>query len=108
VPKSEAQEKDVPVATRLVPDARATHYWDETGVTMRDYRATLGLPDDAWDVYLVYDRHARWDGELPPKPDYWMHQLGPPGDRRISRPYLDPAVFAVHVTSLLGRRAGAS
>jgi hypothetical protein len=103
-----AQEKDVPVATRLVPDVRATQYWDGTGVTMRDYRAALGLPEDAWDVYLVYGPDARWDGELPPKPDYWMHQLGPPGDPQIRGPYLDPAVFAAHVRSALGRRAGAS
>ena len=98
----------MPVATRLVPDVRATHYWDSTGVTMRDYRAVLGLPEDAWDVYLVYGPDARWGGELPPKPIYWMHQLGSPREPRVDGPYLDPAVFAARVRSLLGRRAGAS
>ena len=98
----------MPAATRLVPDARATHYWDGGGVTVQQYRNALGLPEDAWDIYMVYGSNARWDGELPPRPDYWMHQLGPPGDPRINGPYLDPAAFAARVSSLLGRRAGAS
>ena len=33
----------------------------------------------AWDIYIFYDRDARWD-ENPPKPIDWMHQLG--GGRR--------------------------
>ena len=54
VPKRGGKEKDVPVATRLVPDARTTHYWDGSGVTMRTFQSVLGIPEDAWDVYLVY------------------------------------------------------
>ena len=34
VPKKGATEKDVGVATRVVPDARALHYWDGSGATM--------------------------------------------------------------------------
>jgi hypothetical protein len=107
VPQLGAQEEDVPVATRFVPDARATHYWDGTGGTMRSYRATLALPEDAWDVYMVYGPDARWDSELPPKPVYWMHQLGSADEPRVKGPYLDPAVFAAKVTTLLeGRGMG--
>ncbi len=29
----------------------------------------------AWDVYLLYGADANWEKE-PPKPDFWMHQLG--------------------------------
>jgi hypothetical protein len=96
------------VATRLVPDARVTHYWDGGGVTMRQYRSALGLSEDAWDIYMVYGPRARWDGELPPKPDYWMHQLGSPKEPRVNGPYLDPAAFAARANALLAGRAGAS
>jgi hypothetical protein len=95
------------VATRFVPDARATHYWDGTGVTMKGYRATLGLPEDAWDIYMVYWPGVRWEGELPPKPDYWMHQLGSEREPRVNGPYLDPEVFAAQVGIVLnGREVG--
>jgi hypothetical protein len=104
VPKRGGKEKDVPVATRLVPDARATHYWDGSGVTMRTFQSVLGIPEDAWDVYLVYGPGARWEGELPPKPDYWMHQLGSRGEPRVNGPYLDPNEFAQRATALLGAR----
>jgi hypothetical protein len=30
-----------------------------------------------WDFWTVYGPEVVWDGELPPKPDFWMHQLGP-------------------------------
>lgn len=33
----------------------------------------------AWDIYMFYDKDARWD-EHPPKPIDWMHQLS--GGRR--------------------------
>jgi hypothetical protein len=104
VPQLGGQEDDVPVATRFVPDARATHYWDGLRVMMRGYRATLGLSEDAWDVYLVYGSRVRWEGELPPKPDYWMHQLGSEREPRAKGPYLDPEVFAQNVLRLLRGR----
>ena len=31
----------------------------------------------AWDVYFVFGAKAKW-GDAPPKPDFWMHQLGGP------------------------------
>jgi hypothetical protein len=101
VPKLYGHEKDVPVATRYVPDARATHYWDSAGVLVRQYDTVLALGEDAWDVYMVYGPSARWDGTTPPKPDFWMHQLGP----RVPGPYLDPAIFAAYANSLLAHTA---
>jgi len=97
VPKKGAAEGDVGVATRVVPDVRALHYWDETGVTMRQWRQVLGVNEDAWDVYLLYDRSAKWTGDLPPKPRFWMHQLGGLDDSR----YLDPDVFAAQTNAVL-------
>ena len=85
VPKRGAEEKDVGVATRLVPDTSAMQYWDGSGVTMHVYDKVLGLGQDAWDVYFLYGPSARWDRELPPKPDYWMHQLqGQPPERLLN------------------------
>ncbi|PYP88270.1 MAG: hypothetical protein DMF61_06660 [Blastocatellia bacterium AA13] len=75
VPKVGAREPDVDAATRLVADRRALHYWDEEGLLLRSYRPALGITKDAWDVYMVYGPAARWEGEAPPQPEYWMHQL---------------------------------
>jgi len=104
VPQLGGQEADVPVATRFVPDARATHYWDGTGGTMRGYRATLGISEDAWDVYMVYGPLARWDRDVPPSPVFWMHQLGSEDEPRVQGPYLDPGVFAAQVDRILNGR----
>lgn len=104
VPKLNGGEKDVPVATRLAPDERATHYWDGQGGLMRAYTQTLALPEDAWDGYLLYDPGTRWDGELPPRPPFWMHQLGSHGRPRVPGPYLDAGVFADSASQVLARR----
>lgn len=88
------------MATRLIADARAVHFWDGNGLTLKAYQTVLGLPGDAWDVYMLYGPDARWDDELPPKPDFWMHQLG--GD--VAAPFLDPDVFAARAKALLAPR----
>ena len=97
VPKKGATEKDVGVATRVVPDARALHYWDGSGATMKQWQQVVGLNEDAWDVYFLYDRSAKWTGDLPPKPRFWMHQLGGLDESK----YLDPDIFAAQTNSLL-------
>jgi hypothetical protein len=97
VPKRGATEKDVGVATRVVSDLRALHYWDESGATMQQWRQMMGMTEDAWDVYFLYDRSAKWTGDLPPKPRFWMHQLGSLSEQ----PYLDPDVFAAQTNVLL-------
>lgn len=98
VPELGAEEKDVGVATRIVPDSRVIHYWDGEGLTMRGFQTLLGLPGNAWDVFMVYGPAARWNGDLPPKPDYWMQQLQ--GAEPLA-PRLDPDVFAEHANALL-------
>lgn len=104
VPKLRGAEKDVPVATRLLPDDRAEHFWDSTAAVMGAFTRTLGFGEDAWDVYLLYGPEARWDGEIPPKPEYWMHQLGSKNTPRVNGPYLDPQVFATKANEMLTRR----
>jgi hypothetical protein len=100
VPKKGAEEKNVGVATRVVPDSRALHYWDGSGATMQQWRQVIGIDEDAWDVYFLYDRSAIWTGDLPPKPAFWMHQLGGVMPDRA----LDPDVFAAQANALLKTR----
>ena len=52
-----------------------THRWDGERKVGSIYSETLGLTSVAWDIYLLYGRGTRWDSEVPPKPDFWMHQL---------------------------------
>jgi hypothetical protein len=102
VPVLAATEADVPLATRFVPDARASHFWDRDRTLARAYRASLGLGEDAWDVYLLYGPNAHWSGHQPPAPDFWMHQLGSIDAPRAAAPHLAPDAFAARVSALLG------
>ncbi|HKO15276.1 MAG TPA: hypothetical protein VJU87_03500 [Gemmatimonadaceae bacterium] len=101
MPKKGATERDVAVATRLVPDPRATHFWDGSGVTMREYQKLLRIPAEAWDVYFLYPPGARWTDSLPPAPVYWMHQMGVLGGPNAPAPRLDPDELARHTNMLL-------
>lgn len=104
VPVLAATEADVPLATRFVPDPRASHFWDGDRALARAYRASLGLGEDAWDVYLLYGPNARWTDNQPPTPDFWMHQLGSIDAPRAAAPHLVPDVFAAKVSALLAER----
>ncbi len=95
-----ARELDVPEATRTVPDPRAEHYWNPGGELMDATASVLGLDQQAWDVYLGYGPTARWDGAPPPKPDFWMHQLG---GTEVGAPRLDAAAFEARTAELLSR-----
>jgi hypothetical protein len=106
VPKVGGQARHVPEATRLVPSAGALHYWDQTGTLMERYAEVLGFGEDAWDVYLLYGPGARWEGELPPAPDFWMHQLGTPERPRVEGPYLEAGKLRARVAELLGEPGG--
>jgi hypothetical protein len=101
VPKVGGADSDVPEATRYAHDARASHYWDEGGNLMAQYTTVLELPVDAWDVFMVYGPEARWEGSEPPKPDYWMHQLGSKEQPRVEGLFLDGKTFADKVSTLL-------
>jgi hypothetical protein len=93
VPMVRGLERDVPLASRELPDARAAHYWDGTGQLMDGYQQVLGISERAWDVFLVYGNDARWEGDLPPAPLYWEHQLGTREQPRVQGPYLDGPTF---------------
>jgi hypothetical protein len=101
VPMSRGRERDVPRATGEVPDSRASHYWDGEKVLVKGYREALKLPEDAWDIFLLYGPAAKWEGALPPQPDYWMHQIGTRARPRVDGPYLDPATFLARTRAML-------
>jgi hypothetical protein len=105
VPMFRGMERDVPAATTEVPDPRARHYWDGDSLLVDGYRRTLSLPEPGWDLFLLYDRDARWDGDEPPAPAYWMHQLGSAARPRVDGPYLDAGVFLERTRQLLSGRS---
>ena len=97
-------EKDVPQAAKLLRNDHVQHYWNASGSFGRELSDGLGLRVDgeavyAWDVWLVYGPDAVWDGEHPPKPDYFMHQLWALGSTDLPR--FDSQVFAQRVHQLL-------
>jgi hypothetical protein len=99
VPKLRGMERDVPSATLQFPEPRALHFWDRPSVLVQGYRDTLGLPEDAWDVFMLYGPEARWDGDRPPAPTHWAHQLGSKDKPRVHGPWLDGDVFLQKVLS---------
>ena len=101
VPMFRGMERDVPEATRSLSDPRTRHYWDGDSLLVKSYRHTLALSEDAWDVFLLYDRQARWEGDTPPTPVFWMHQLGSRRKPRVHGPWLDAATFLRRTRDLL-------
>jgi hypothetical protein len=97
VPELGAHEGDVAEASRLVPDPRASHYWDPGEVVGSAYGRLLPTPTAAWDVYMLFGRSASWPMSGVPKPDFWMQQL----DGVTDAPRLDGDVFASVAARLL-------
>jgi hypothetical protein len=108
VPMFRGMERDVPKASTEVPDQRSFHYWDGASLLVNAYRDTLGLPEPAWDIFLLYDRSARWDGDSPPKPAYWMHQLGSARRPRVNGPFLNAATFLERTRQLIAPGSSSS
>ena len=107
VPTLGATEQHVPDAAALVTGgAHVTNYWEDSGIIGRLYEATLGFDDVyAWDVWMVYKPGVRWEGRLPPKPDFAMHQLR--SHPKVSKlmPLLDSKQFAAVVNGYLAELA---
>ena len=78
-------------------DFRVGHYWDPNRVLGRMLSRTLNLKTQiAWDVYLVYPPDHPWNTELPPQPEFWMHQL----DEEPTL-YLDPLRMKQKVQAMI-------
>ena len=63
-------------AVTLFPDERVKNYWVRTRAVGELFQASIELDGEpAWDVYLVYEPGVVWDGDAPPEPTFFMHQL---------------------------------
>ena len=83
----------------MFSDARVKQFWDPDRIFGSLMSQTLNLTISiAWDVYLLYLPDHPWDGELPPVPEFWMHQQ----DEDMSL-YLDPQRLKQYVQTLLER-----
>ena len=43
------------------------------GTAFQDH---IGLESPAWDVWMLFAPGVVWEGDLPPEPTWWEHQLG--------------------------------
>ena len=66
-------------AARIFDDPRVRQYYDPRGSHLAGKAFAHGLIREgagvAWDVYMFYDKDARWDEDSPPKPIDYVHQL---------------------------------
>jgi hypothetical protein len=70
-------ERSARKATTLLPDKRVRNYWIGSQSIGEMFQGPLFLEGEpAWDVYLVYGPEVTWDSATPPRPDFYMHQLG--------------------------------
>ncbi|NNF05264.1 MAG: hypothetical protein HKN21_00755 [Candidatus Eisenbacteria bacterium] len=84
-------ERSARKATSLLPDARVQNYWTRTTSVGELFQKPINLTTEpAWDVYLVYEPGVVWEGDSPPKPTFFMHQLGGrlPDGQRLDGPEL--------------------
>ncbi len=95
VPQLHGTRRDAMQASRIIDDRRTRHYWDGSYASGPAFERTLAIGEPAWDVYLAYAPGIRWTTDFPPRPTYWMHQLGV-----SNAPRLDATVFAEHVRDL--------
>jgi len=55
-------------------DKRVISIWDSEGVSSRQWQLALRIDQQAWDVYMIYDKGHRWIS-APESPDFCMRQL---------------------------------
>lgn len=75
VPTLGAKEEHVADTIPLLDGPRVHHYWEESGIIGRLYTEVMDVGMYVWDFWAIYGPNARWDEVLPPKPDYYEHQL---------------------------------
>jgi hypothetical protein len=96
VPQLFGTQPDAVRASRLIDDPRAVLYWDGSDVTGTEFGRMLPTPSAAWDVYLLYPPGVRWITQQPPRPVFWMQQLG-----IDNAPYLNASILADRIRKLL-------
>lgn len=89
-------------ATTLFSDSRVAQYWVSTTAVGEVFQSPINLTTEpAWDVYLLYPSGVTWDGAGPPRPVFFMHQLG---GRLPEEARLDGPKLAERVRLLLSRQ----
>lgn len=84
-------------------DPRVAEAWDGHRAAGALFARMLKLKGTAWDVYLLYPRGVRWEGDAPPSPTFWMHQLKAE-DGADQKFCLDPARLRQQTLALLEKR----
>ena len=97
VPTLGAREDHVAETIPLLQGPRIHHYWEDSGIIGQHYTEVMDVFMYVWDFWAIYGPDARWEGTLPPKPDYFEHQLGSTSGRSRGFPkelVLDASRFA--------------
>jgi hypothetical protein len=76
VPTMGAKENHAVDSIPLLDGPRIYHYWEETGIIGQHFTEVMDVEMYVWDFWAIYGPDHRWDGVLPPTPDYYEHQLG--------------------------------
>ena len=106
VPALGAREEHVAATIPLLQGPRIHHYWEDSGIIGQHFSEVMEVEMYVWDFWMIYGPEARWDGLLPPAPDYFEHQLGVTSGRFRGFPrekVLDAERFAAEAASYLAR-----
>ena len=85
----------------LFEGLQVVHAWDPERQLGQSFAKTLGLGSTAWDFYCLYAPGVRWEGNEPPQPTFWMHQL-PSTSGADQDLVLFPRRFSQELLRLLG------
>ncbi len=85
----------------LFEGRQVIHAWDPERQLGNLFTKTLSLRSTVWDFYFLYAAGVRWEGNEPPQPTFWMHQLpsASGADRDL---VLYPTRFSRELLALLG------
>ena len=106
VPALGAREEHVAASIPLLQGPRIHHYWEDTGIIGQHYSDVMDVEMYVWDFWMIYGPEARWDGLMPPAPDYYEHQLGVTSGNFRGFPrekVLDAERFAAQTATYLAR-----
>ena len=76
VPTMGALEKHAAGTIPLLRGPRIHHYWEDSGIIGQHFSDVMDVDMYVWDFWAIYGPAATWDGMLPPKPEYYEHQIG--------------------------------
>lgn len=108
IPMMDVDDREAAVTEAARLDlAGIEHVWDGEKALGDAFAKTLGLRCSAWDVYMLYAPGITWEGDVPPEPTFWMHQLqssrGAPAEL-----VLNPKSFLERYLGLLDRAGEAT